>query len=96
MVKFFRKIRHNLLLKEKFVKYTIGEIKFHSTDNDRKITGILNYFSSKVDYLKDDYTLFNNLVMREITKKLNLTPFKQLNWSNPNEKMKEIINHLHA
>jgi hypothetical protein len=69
----------------------VGELKFYRTDNDRKMTGVLNYFISKVEYLKYDYEIFNSLVIREITEKLNLTPFKQLSWRNPNEKMNEII-----
>lgn len=75
---------------EKLVE-TIGEIKFHATDNDRKLIGILNYNSSKIDYLKYDYAVFNNVVIRELTEKLNLTIFKQLDWRLPQEVMKDMI-----
>ncbi|APZ47296.1 hypothetical protein BW723_13830 [Polaribacter reichenbachii] len=74
-----------------FIVDNIGELKFYSTDNDKKMTGIINYNISKIDYLKYEYKIFNSSVIRELTKKLNLTPFKQLNWSNPKEKMNEII-----
>jgi hypothetical protein len=69
----------------------IGELKFHSTDNDKKVTGIINYNISKLDYFKYDYHIFNSMVIREMTKKLNNTPFKQLDWSFPNEAMNQII-----
>ena len=69
----------------------VGELKFYSTDNDKKMTGIINYNISKIDYLKYEYEMFNSSVIRELTEKLNLTPFKQLNWSHPKEMMKGII-----
>ena len=78
---------------EKLVE-TIGEITFHATDNDRKMIGILNYNSSKIDYLKYDYVAFNNVVIRELTEKLNLTPFKQLGWKIPQEAMKDLIKNI--
>jgi uncharacterized protein DUF6933 len=83
----FEKINVDL----EFIVDNIGEISLHKTDNDKKITGIINYNISKVDYLKYDYEIFNSSVIREITKKLNITPFKQLGWKLPNEIMSEII-----
>ncbi|BAO76565.1 DUF6933 domain-containing protein [Winogradskyella sp. PG-2] len=73
------------------LKQNIGELRFRQTDNDKKVTGIINYYISKIDYLKYDYEIFNSMVIREMTKKLNITPFKQLNWKLPNEVMSEII-----
>jgi len=74
-----------------FLVDKIGEISFHPTDNDKKITGIINYNISKVDYLKYDYEIFNSSVIREIVEKLNFTPFKQLGWKLPKEMMKELL-----
>ncbi len=74
-----------------FLVDKVGELKFYATDNDKKITGIVNYNISKIDYFKYDYEIFNSSVIREMTKKLNLTPFKQLKWKQPNEIMNEII-----
>ncbi|CAM1354401.1 DUF6933 domain-containing protein [Tenacibaculum insulae] len=69
----------------------IGSLRFHQTDNDKKITGIINYNISKLNYFKYEYAIFNSEVIREMTKKINSTPFKQLGWKIPNELMNEII-----
>ena len=74
-----------------FLVDNVGELKFHSTDNDKKMTGIINYNISKIDYLKYEYEVYNSSVIRELTQKLNLTPFKQLNWSQPKEVMNKVI-----
>jgi IS30 family transposase len=74
-----------------FLVNQVGDLKFYATDNDRKINGIINYNISKIDYLKYEYEIFNASVIRELTKKLNLTPFKQLGWKNPQEVMNQII-----
>ena len=73
------------------LKKHIGEISFQKTDNDKKMTGIINYNISKLDYMKYEYELFNSSVIREMTEKLNLTPFKQINWKLPKEMMIEMI-----
>ena len=74
-----------------FLVDNIGELKFYATDNDKKMTGIINYNISKIDYLKYEYEFFNSSVIRELTEKLNLTPFKQLDWNQPKERMNKII-----
>jgi len=79
-------------VESKDLKKHIGEISFHKTDNDKKMTGIINYNISKLDYMKYDYELFNSSVIREMTGKLNRTPFKQINWKFPKEMMIQMIN----
>ena len=81
----------NIKTNAEFLVDNIGEIKFYPTDNDKKITGIVNYNISKIDYFKYDYKVFNSSVIREMTKKLNLTPFKQLKWKQPYEVMNDIF-----
>jgi len=78
-------------VESKDLKQYIGELKFYRTDNDKKMTGIINYNISKLDYMKYDYELFNSSVIREMTAKLNGTPFKQINWKFPKEMMIEMI-----
>ena len=78
-------------IESKDLKKHIGEICFQKTDNDKKMTGIINYNISKLDYMKYEYELFNSSVIREMTEKLNLTPFKQINWKLPKEMMIEMI-----
>jgi IS30 family transposase len=73
------------------LKTQIGKINFHPTDNDRKLNGIINYNISIFDYMKYEFEVYNSEVIREITKRLNLTPFKQLNWKQPKEMMIEMM-----
>lgn len=69
----------------------IGEVKFNSTNNNRKTIGVLNYHIESLNYLKYKYPVFNSSVIREMTERLNQTPFKQLGWKNPNEEMVSLI-----
>jgi hypothetical protein len=69
----------------------IGEVTFHSTNNNRKTIGVLTYNIEKLNYFKYDYPVFNASVIREMTQKLNRTPFKQLGWKTPNEKMISLL-----
>jgi len=46
------------------MKHNTGELKFHPTDNERKINGIINYNISKFDYLKFDYKIYNSEMSR--------------------------------
>ena len=70
----------------------LGKITFNSTNNNRKIIGILNYNIGKLDYFKYDYPVFNASVIREMTLKLNNTPFEQLGWKLPYEEMISLLN----
>lgn len=69
----------------------LGSIGFHSTNNNRKIIGVLNYNIEKLNYFKYEYPVFNSLVIREMTEKLNKTPFKQLGWKLPYEAMVSLL-----
>ncbi len=77
----------NINIEFKTISSKIGKVRFHSTNNNRKVTGIINYNIEKLNHFKYEYPIFNSLVIREMTKKLNLTPFKQLGWKIPNESL---------
>ncbi|PQJ72718.1 DUF6933 domain-containing protein [Polaribacter butkevichii] len=81
----------NIEIDYKVMLSEIGEIKFNPTNNNRKTIGILTYNIEKMNYFKYDYPVFNNLVIREMTEKLNNTPFKQLDWKNSGEKMLSLL-----
>ncbi|CAL2079904.1 conserved hypothetical protein [Tenacibaculum dicentrarchi] len=89
---------HQQLLFEKIaidydvISSKIGQIAFNSTNNNRKSIGILNYNIEKLNYFKYEYYIFNSSVIREMTNKLNKTPFKQLDWKTPYEKMTSLLN----
>ncbi|MCG8827663.1 hypothetical protein G1J88_04585 [Tenacibaculum dicentrarchi] len=88
---------HQQLLFEKIaidydvISSKIGQIAFNSTNNNRKSIGVLNYNIEKLNYFKYEYSIFNSSVIREMTHKLNKTPFKQLDWKNPSEKMISLL-----
>jgi len=69
----------------------IGKVNFQRTNNDRKIIGILNYNIEKLNYFKYKYPIFNSAVIREMTEKLNKTPFEQLGWKYPYERIKFLL-----
>ena len=75
----------------KTIAFKLGKIKFQSTNNNRKVIGILNYNIEKLNYFKYEYPVFNSSVIREMTEKLNKTPFKQLDWKLPFEAMNSLL-----
>lgn len=70
----------------------IKDVTFFKTDNDRKSIGVLTYILSKIKNGKTEFYDFEKLSMNDISSRLNLVPYKELNWKNPKEKMKELIN----
>ncbi|MGY5351126.1 DUF6933 domain-containing protein [Wenyingzhuangia sp. IMCC45533] len=84
----------NINIEFKTIFSIIGNIRFYSTNNNRQMTGILNYNVEKLNYFKYEYPIFNSSVIREMTEKLNKTPFKQLNWKVPHEEIVTILNKI--
>ena len=72
----------------------VGNVNFYSTNNNRQMTGVLNYNIEKLNDFKYEYAMFNASVIREMTEKLNRTPFKQLGWKVPHEKMVDLLNEI--
>lgn len=70
----------------------IGDIKFSRTNNDSKTIGVLNYNIGKIKDWKYEFYGLDSFDFREITKRMNSIPFKNLNWKTPNEKMIKLIN----
>ncbi len=89
---------YNQLLFEKIniefetISSIIGRIRFHPTNNNRQMTGILNYNVEKLNYFKYKYPVFNSSIIREMTENLNKTPFKQLRWKVPHEEILSLLN----
>lgn len=89
---------YNQLLFEKIniefetISSMIGSVRFHPTNNNRQMTGILNYNVEKLNYFKYKYAVFNSSVILEMTQKLNKAPFKQLGWKLPHEEMVALLN----
>ncbi|SDR77128.1 hypothetical protein SAMN05216503_0832 [Polaribacter sp. KT25b] len=89
---------YNQLLFEKInidfktISSILGKISFHPTNNNKKVIGVLNYNVEKINYFKYDYPILNSSIIRKMTHKLNITPFKQLGWKLPCETMVAKLN----
>jgi len=72
----------------------VGEVELLETDNDRSIIGIQNSIMYYIEDWKYEFGHIDNWSFREINKRINGIPYKQLDWLFPNEKMKLEINLL--
>lgn len=78
------------------VRTLIGEIALHKTDNDRTIIGNQNYIIRYIDDWKYEFGSFENWDFRNINKRLNRVPYKQLGWLYPKERMKILLEGIKA
>lgn len=78
------------------IEALVGEVELMETDNDRQIIGIQNSFNHNIEHWKDRYGDVENWPFRYLNKILNRIPYKQLDWENPNERMKKEIDKLNA
>ncbi len=86
--------RDNILSEELNIKELIGEVTLHETDNNRPIIGTQNYILENIDALKKRYGSFENWNFRDINKRVNGIPYRQLGWSFPREKMKGLLDEI--
>lgn len=86
--------RDAILNKELDVRKLIGEIKLHKTDNNRPIIGTQNYILESIDTLKKRYRSFEDWNFRDINKRVNGIPYKQLEWMFPREKMRILLDEI--
>ena len=70
----------------------IGQIDLFSTDNDQKIIGIQNSILGNTEEWKYEFGHIDNWPFREINKRINGIPYKQIGWLVPKEKMNEVLN----
>ena len=88
---------YNQLLFEKIdvnyenIRSKIGQLKFRSTNNNRKAIGVLNYNIETMNILKKRFSIFNSSVIREMTERLNAAPFNQLDWKSPHKEMVSLL-----
>ncbi|HTN69304.1 MAG TPA: hypothetical protein VLZ33_07565, partial [Dysgonamonadaceae bacterium] len=80
--------------KELNIKELIGEITLHETDNDRPIIGTQKYILENIEALKNRYGPFENWNFRDINRRINGIPYKQLGWLFPREKMKILLDEI--
>ena len=81
---------------EMIVRNLIGNIVFHKTNNDRAIIGTQNYLLENIEIWKYEFGAFENWDFRDINKRINTVPYKQLGWLNPREKMKLLLEEINA
>lgn len=69
----------------------IGELNLFSTNNDKRTLGVQNSLKVYIEDWKYEYGNFDNWPFRELNRRINGIPYKQIGWKKPNEKMKEMI-----
>ncbi|MDY0142429.1 MAG: hypothetical protein RBR97_11110 [Bacteroidales bacterium] len=85
-----------ILFNELELRVLIGKIALHKTDNDRTIIGNQNYILRYIDNWKDEFGSFENWDFRNINKRINRVPYKQLGWLFPKERMKILLEEIKA
>jgi len=85
-----------IVFNEITIRKIIGNITFHKTDNDRSIIGIQNILLENLELWKYEFGAFENWDFRDINKRINSIPYKQLNWWNPRKRMQLLFNQINV
>ena len=80
--------------KEFNVRKLIGEVTLHKTDNNKAIIGTQKYILENIDGWKYEFGPFENWDFRDINRRVNSVPYKQLEWLFPREKMKILLEEI--
>ncbi|NOU18788.1 MAG: hypothetical protein HOO91_14625 [Bacteroidales bacterium] len=70
----------------------IGKVELFETDNDKSVIGIQNSVLPYVEDWKYEFGHIDNWPFREINRRINEIPYKQIEWLLPKEKMKLELN----
>ncbi|MBI9052807.1 MAG: hypothetical protein JEY96_03260 [Bacteroidales bacterium] len=73
------------------VQNLFGEVDLFTTNNDRRTIGVQNSLSINFDDWKYEFGDFSNWPFRDLNRRINGIPYKQIGWKKPKEKMKEIL-----
>lgn len=73
------------------IRNLIGETTLHPTDRNRAIAGTQKYILENVDVWKYEFGAFENWDFRDINRRINGVPYKQLGWLCPREMMKILL-----
>lgn len=92
---YFQFIMDEIKIDKNDLSELLGNIHFCETDNDQKTIGTLNYLLRYLPNWKDKYGHIDNWPFREINKKINGIPYKQLGWLFPKEKMKALLEDIY-
>ena len=76
------------------VQSLVGEVQLFETDNDKQLIGTQNSILVHLEYWKNEFGHIDNWPFREINKRINGIPYKQIDWLFPREKMKLELNKL--
>lgn len=76
------------------IQKLIGQINLFSTDNDQKIIGIQNSILTNLEDWKYEFGHIDNWPFRDINKRINRIPYKQIGMLSPKKKLNEIITKL--
>lgn len=78
------------------VQSLVGEVELFETDNDKQLIGTQNSIRLYLEDWKHKFGHIENWPFREINKRINRIPYKQLDWLFPREKMRLELNKLSA
>lgn len=76
------------------IQKSVGEVDLCSTDNDRTLIGVQNNILQYIDDWKYEFGSIDNWPFRELNRRINGNPSKELGWLFPREKMKIILHGL--
>ena len=76
------------------IRKLIGQVTLHKTDNNRPIIGTQKYIIENIDDWKYEFGAFENWDFRDINRRVNGVPYKQLGWLFPREKMKILFGEI--
>lgn len=66
----------------------VGKVELFQTDNDKSIIGVQNSILPYIEDWKYEFGHIDNWPFREVNRRINEIPYKQLEWLLPREKMK--------
>lgn len=99
---FFAKILYEQLLTDDIVidwlkvLKIVGKVELYTTDNDKKLIGTQNSILKYLEDWKYEFGHIDNWPFREINRRINGIPYKQLEWFFPREKMKIDLNEINT
>ena len=76
------------------IRSLIGEVTLHKTDNNRAIIGTQNYILENIDVWKYEFGPFDNWDFKDINRRVNGIPYKQLGWLYPRERMRLLLEEI--
>ena len=76
------------------IQSLFGDTVLCTTNNDRRTIGVQNSLSVNFEDWKYEFGDFSNWPFRDLNRRINGIPYKQIGWKKPKEKMKEVLEEI--